>query len=275
MANDVFEDAPESIDAFDARLKDASIKLPKRMRECANFLAENYDRIAVSTVAELAQGAGVQPSAMMRFCQVMGFSGFSEMQKLFRTAYVPGLPDYDTRLKNLRETGAGSPAALLAEFVEAGRLSLENLASSVDEAALERAVAELSKANMIHIVGLRRAFPVASYLSYAFEKMQIPSMLHDGTGKLDHSHAIREGDAVIAVTFAPYSEETIDLALDAASRGLTVVGMTDTNLSPLHVPDIIALTVPEVDFGAFRAMSATLSLAITIAVAVGAQKNQL
>lgn len=275
MANDVYEDAPESIDAFDARLKDLSEKLPKRMRECAGYLAENYDRIAVSTVAELAQGAGVQPSAMMRFCQVMGFTGFSEMQKLFRMAYVPGLPDYETRLKNLRETGAGSPTALLAEFVDAGRLSLENLASSVDEQALEDAVAALSKANMIHVVGLRRAFPVASYLSYAFEKMQIPSMLHDGTGKLDHSHAIRDGDAVIAVTFAPYSEETIHLAHAAAARGLTVVGMTDTNLSPLHVPGIIALTVPEVDFGAFRAMSATLSLAITIAVAVGAQKNQL
>ena len=265
--------APDSIEEFQTRLRDVSDGLPKRMRECAEFLAENYDRIAVSTVAEMAESAGVQPSAMMRFCQVLGFSGFSEMQKLFRTAYTPSLPDYETRLSNLRENDAGSPSALLAEFVEAGRLSLENLTANIDEAGLDAAVALLAKADMIHVVGLRRAFPVASYLTYAFEKMQIPAMLHDGTGKLDHSYAIRKGDAVIAVTFAPYTAETIDFAQAAVDKGIPVLGLTDTHLSPLHTDGIHALTVPEVDFGAFRALSATLSLAITIAVAVGAQKN--
>lgn len=267
-------EAPQSIDAFQARLRDVSDGLPKRMRECAEYLAENSERIAVSTVAEMASGAGVQPSAMMRFCQIMGFSGFSEMQKLFRTAFVPGLPDYETRLANLREHGAASPSALLAEFVDAGRSSLENLASNVDSEALDRAVDALAVSKMIHVVGLRRAFPVASYLTYAFEKMQIPAMLHDGTGKLDHRHAMRAGDAVIAVTFSPYSEETIEFALDARARGLTVVAITDTNLSPLHLDGVLPLSVSEVDFGAFRALSATLSLAITLAVAVGSQKSR-
>jgi hypothetical protein len=41
----------------------------------------------------------------------------------------------------------------------------------------------------------------------------------------------------------------------------------------LHVDDILALSVSEVDVGAFRALSATLSLAITLAVAVGAARG--
>lgn len=265
--------APTDIEAFDQRLREISPDLPKRMRECAAYLAENSDRIAVSTVAELAAGARVQPSAMMRFCQLMGFKGFSEMQRLFRTAYAPGLPDYGTRLANLRNRGADSPSALLAEFVDAGRLSLENLVSSIDSRVLDEAVATLSRANMIHVIGLRRAFPVASYLIYAFEKMRIAAMQHDGTGKLDHRFALRDGDALLAVSFSPYSRETIELAVAAADRGLPVVGITDTGLSPLHVPGVLALPVSEVDFGAFRALSATLSLAITLAVAVGAQKS--
>ncbi len=51
----------------------------------------------MSTVAEMAEAAGVQPSAFMRFCQIMGFSGYSEMQRLFRESYVGGWPDYSTR----------------------------------------------------------------------------------------------------------------------------------------------------------------------------------
>jgi len=266
--------APASVEEFRDRLAAISDDLPKRLRQCAEHVAAHSDRIAVSTVADLAAGADVPPSALMRFCQIMGFSGFSEMQKLFRDAYTPGWPDYTTRLKNLKDNGAGSPAALLAEFVEAGRLSLEALAKSVDEAALSQAVAVLAAAETVHVIGLRRAFPVATYLAYVFEKMSVPAMLHDGVGKLDHRFALRQGDAVLAITFAPYSEETLALAADARGRGLPVVALTDRLTSPLAKQADAILTVSEVDFGAFRSLSATIAMAISLAVAVGSARGE-
>lgn len=265
--------APTSVDEFRDRLATITTDLPRRLRQCADFIAAHSDRIAVSTVAELAAGADVPPSALMRFCQIMGFSGFSEMQKLFREAYAPGWPDYSTRLRNLKDGGAGSPTALLAEFVEAGRLSLEALAKTVDEAALAEAVRLLAKAGTVHIVGYRRAFPVASYLAYVFGKMSVPSMLHDGVGKLDHRFALRDGDAVLAITFAPYGEETLALAQEARDRGLIVVGITDRLTSPLARMADSIVTVPEVDFGAFRSLSATIALALSLAVAVGSARD--
>ncbi|OYU39019.1 MAG: RpiR family transcriptional regulator [Pseudorhodobacter sp. PARRP1] len=264
---------PATIEEFRERLAAISDGLPRRLRQCADHIAANIDRIAVSTVAELAAGADVPPSALMRFCQILGYSGFSEMQKLFRDAYAPGFPDYSTRLENLKQTGAGTPSALLGEFIEAGRLSLEALAKSADEAGLARAVKLLAAADTLHVIGLRRAYPVASYLAYVFDKMAVPAMLHEGTGKLDHRHALRPGDAVLAITFAPYSEETIALATDARARGLPVVALTDRVNSPLARTSDAILTVPEVDFGAFRSLSATLALAIALAVAVGSARG--
>jgi DNA-binding MurR/RpiR family transcriptional regulator len=264
---------PASVEEFRARLALVMDSLPRRLRQCADFIAANTDRIAVSTVAELASGAEVPPSALMRFCQILGFSGFSEMQRLFREAYSPGWPDYATRLKNLKEGSGGQPAALLAEFVEAGRLSLEALAKSLDEAALAKAVALLAAAETVHVVGLRRAFPVASYLAYVFDKMQVPAMLHDGVGKLDHRFALRPGDALLAITFAPYSEETLALAGEARARGLPVVALTDRLTSPLARHASAVLTVAEVDFGAFRSLSATIAMAISLAVAVGSARG--
>ncbi len=265
--------APATVDEFRARLAEVIDDLPRRLRQCAEYIAANTDRIAVSTVAELAAGADVPPSALMRFCQILGFSGFSEMQRLFREAYSPGWPDYSTRLKNLKEEGAGSPAALLAEFIEAGRLSLEALAKSADEVALAQAVTLLAAAQTVHVVGLRRAFPVATYLVYVFEKMSVPAMLHDSVGRLDHRFALRPGDAVIAITFAPYSEETIALAQDAKARGLPVVALTDRMASPIVRYSDSVITVPEVDFGAFRSLSATIAMAISLAVAVGSARG--
>ena len=267
--------APATVEEFRVRLDEVSASLPRRLRQCAEFIATNADRIAVSTVAELAAGAEVPPSALMRFCQILGFSGFSEMQRLFREAYNPGWPDYATRLKNLKSDGAGSPSALLAEFIEAGRLSLEALANAVDEGALAQAVDLLAAAETVHVVGLRRAFPVASYLAYVFEKMSVPAMLHDGVGRLDHRFALRPGDAVLAITFAPYSEETLTLAQDARVRGLRVVALTDGLSSPLARHADAVLTVPEVDFGAFRSLSATIAMAMSLAVAVGSARDGL
>lgn len=267
------EAAPLTIEQFHDRLAELSEKLPRRLRQCADYISAFSDRIAVSTVAELAAGAEVPASALMRFCQVMGFSGFSEMQRLFREAYSPGWPDYSTRLNNLKAEGSGSPAALLAEFIEASRLSLEALAKTADEAALTQAVAVLARAETVHVIGLRRAFPVASYLAYVFEKMSVSAMLHDGVGKLDHRFALRSGDALLAITFAPYSEETIALARDARDRGLPVVALTDRLTSPLARYADTVLTVQEVDFGAFRSLSATIAVAISVAVAVGSARG--
>lgn len=265
--------APKTMEEFQSRLVEITEGSPKRLRQCADFVARNTDRIAVSTVADLSAAAGVQPSAFMRFCQLMGFSGYSQMQRMFRDTYAQRWPDYTTRLHNLRAAGDETPSALLAEFVEAGRASLENLANSVDSAALEQAITRLSSAPMIHIVGLARAFPVATYLAYALEKMSIPALLHDKVGHLDHRHAIRPDDVLIAVTFSPYSPETMDLAAYAHAQGSEIVAITDALNNPLHRLGATVLMVSEVDVGAFRALSATLSLAITLAVAVGTRRD--
>lgn len=264
---------PGSIEEFQARLVEVSEGLPKRLRQCADYIGLNTDRIAVSTVAELSAAAGVQPSAFMRFCQLMGFSGFSEMQRMFRDTYMDRWPDYPTRLEKLRASGGDSPAALLAEFIEAGRASLQNLASGVDAAMMERAVTALAGAGTIHLIGMRRALPIAAYLSYTLEKMGVPAMLHDGVGGLDMRHALRPGDALIAITFAPYTRTTIDLARHAHDQGLPVVAITDAMNSPLNRIGATSLLVSEVDVGMFRTLSASLTLALTLAVAIGTRRT--
>lgn len=263
---------PESVDALIERISQRRKDLPKRLLQCADYVAQNADEIAFSTVAELGVSAGVQPSAIMRFCQVMGFAGYSEMQKLFRQDIQPKRPDYNERIQNLRDDGADSPLAILAEFIDAGRQSLEHLSATVNPSSLEQAVDVLSKAELIHIVGLRRAYPVASYLSYALEKLNTPSMLHAASGMLTHAEALRSGDVLIAITFAPYSPETIALADHAARSGLPVVLISDTPSLPLESTSFVHLLVSEIDFGAFRSLSASLSLAISLAVAVGARR---
>jgi DNA-binding MurR/RpiR family transcriptional regulator len=236
-------------------------------------VAQNLGSIALSTVAEVARAADVPPSAVMRFCQIMGFSGYAEMQRLFRRALTKAPPDYATRLQNLKAEGPGHPATLVAEFVEAGRLSIEGLARDLDEIKLDQAVSFLSQARMIHLAGFRRSFPVAAYLAYVCDKLGVPAMLHDGVAGLTHGAALQPGDALLAITFAPYSDETLALARHARAAGLPVVILTDPPATPLSDLADTILTVTEVDFGAFRSLSATIALALALAVAVATRRE--
>ncbi len=265
--------APATRAEFDERLFALSDSLPKRLRQCADHIAANPERIAVSTVAELAGGAGVPASAMMRFAQAMGFSGYSDLQRIFRAERSQPRPDYDSRLASLRQRGAGSAPALLAEFMEAGRTSLEGLAKTIDTGQLDHAVALLARAQMVHLMGLRRAFPVAAYLAYTLDKMGLAAILHDSVGSLSARHALRPGDVAVAISFAPYSAETLGFAEAAHARGLPVVAITDPGLSPLRRLDPVLLTVAEADFGAFRPLAATMTLATALAVAAGAARG--
>jgi DNA-binding MurR/RpiR family transcriptional regulator len=263
---------PETLDSLFEALGARAEGLPKRLRQCADYVAHNPDRVAVSTVAEVAAAAGVQPSAVMRFCQEFGYTGFSHMQRLFRDEYARKWPDYATRLRNLQASGS-RPEALLAEFVEAGRNSLERLMGTVDPATLSEAVAVLAAAPVVHLVGYRRAFPVASYIAYALDKMGVPALLHTAVGQLPSIHALRPGDAVIAITFAPYSAETVSFVETARAGGHAVVAITDSPSGPLQRHGVLPLLVSEVDVGSFRALSATFALAITLAVALGTRRG--
>jgi DNA-binding MurR/RpiR family transcriptional regulator len=267
------QNPPLTVEEFRDRLIRLSGQLPRRLQQCADHIAAHTDMIALSTVAQVAKSAGVPPSAMMRFCQIMGFSGYAEMQRLFRDALSRATPDYATRLASLQAAGTGQPATLVAEFVEAGRQSMEVLARDLNEASLNQAVTKLSQARIIHLVGFRRSFPVAAYLAYVFDKLAVPAILHDGVAGLASRSTLGPDDALLAITFAPYSDETLALAALARGMGMPVIFLTDPPETHLAAIGDTILTVREIDFGAFRSLSATIALALSLAVAVAARRE--
>lgn len=260
---------PESVSQLLDRLDRIEEALPKRLRQCADFLRANLDLVAVSTVAELAEAAQVAPSAFMRFCHALGFSGYSGMQALFRVEYTQRRPDYAARLQELRDKGATDAARLMVDFAEAGHKSLSYAAQNLDPGLLQRIVERMLEAGTIHIIGRRRALAVASYMSYLLDKMEQPCLLHAGVGGMEFAHAIRPGDLLFAITFAPFSPETLALAERAHKVGASVVLLTDSAECPAAGLAGAVAVVREIEVGSFRVPTASLTLITALAVALG------
>ncbi len=255
-------------------------QLPKRLVQAAEFALMHPQDIAFGTIAEVARAAQVQPSALVRFAQALGYAGFSDLQAVFRAHARERWPDYRERLKALRNApssnGTGDRlAALLTGFAEASALSATRMRDTVDLADLERAVAVLAAARTIHLIGARRSFPAAAGLAYALRKLGVACQLLDQTGGPvpELADLIPTDDAVLAISFTPYAPVTLDLATRTAQRGVPVVAVTDSVFSPLAQVATVWLEVAEADHAAFRLLAGTFALAMTLAIAVAERRE--
>ena len=251
--------------------------LSRRLRQLAEFALHHPNDMALETVAVIADRAAVQPSTLIRFAKAFGFDGFSDMQRVFRTRLTERVPSYGDRIRALRRTAQPSggdlstAAGVLRHFAEAGIHALEHLRDELPPADLEAAVDLLAGANIVHIMGQRRAFPVASYLAYSLSHLERRICLIDGVGGLMSLQAqnMMAGDVLIAASFRPYSPDTVLVAETAMERGVPVIAITDGPLSPLNPVARIALEVEDAQVEAFRSLSATMCLALSLVVAMG------
>src|SRR5690554_6767310 len=182
----ILDSAPRDFAALRALIVARVPSLPRRLTQVASYALDNPDEIAFGTAAGVAQNSGVQPSTLVRFSQALGYQGFSDLQEVFRARLRERVPSYDERLAQLREHGiGGSPARLLLEgFAEAASRSVEEFRARAEPAALEAAVGMLAAAETIYLVGLRRSFPITSYMAYAMGKLGIRNILVDGLAGL-------------------------------------------------------------------------------------------
>jgi DNA-binding MurR/RpiR family transcriptional regulator len=269
--------APRDFAALKMQIVERAASLPKRLSQIAAFSLDHPDDIAFGTVASIADQARVQPSSLVRFAQAMGYQGFSELQDVFRARLRERVLNYEERIAQLREHAhAASKAHILFEgFSDAAQKSLKDLKERIDPAVLDRAVAKLAQARIIYLVGLRRSFPIACYMAYAFGKLGVRHVLIDSIGGMAPEEMSFAGteDAVLAASFTPYASETLNLVARAAQRNVPVIAITDSAFSPLARDAEIWFEVAEANFEGFRSLSASMALAMTLTVAVAEKRG--
>jgi DNA-binding MurR/RpiR family transcriptional regulator len=270
-------DIPADFETLKDRLIQIKSDLPKRLQQVAAFALDNPQEMALGTASSIAARAEVQASTLVRFAQAIGFAGFSDLQAVFRSHLRDRWPDYSERMKALHATAmdSGDPTHLLAGFADSANASLTRLRQTIVRADLDRATDLLSAAEMIYLIGQRRAFSVTHYLAYALAQLGVRATLVDNVGSLGIEQAANatRDDALIAVSFAPYTPFTVDMTRRARAKGTPIVVITDSPLSPLAGLADVRFEIAESDFGSFRSLAATFCLAITLAVALAEKRE--
>lgn len=259
-------------------LKDAITRaypdMSKQLQRIARFALEKPHDLALGTVAAVAEQTEVQPSAMIRFANALGYRGFSDMQQVFRGHLVERSSSYRERIDHLRRqqlNGQRAPAGVLHQLVTDSVAELGALEESIRETHLKAAVKLLAAAERIHVLAQRRAFPVAGYLAYALGQLELRTHLLDGAGGMlrENLRSIGERDALLVASFRNYSPEVVEAAQACGKRGVPVIAITDSPLSPLVGPARVCFQLADDSTRPFRSLVGPLCLAQALVMSTG------
>ncbi|HLJ71624.1 MAG TPA: MurR/RpiR family transcriptional regulator [Roseiarcus sp.] len=257
---------PESYEELRAVLSSGTMRLPTKLRQVAIYLWQHPTVVALGNVTEVARQAGVQPSTLVRFAQTFGYTGFSDLQEVFKTYLSGGWRDKSASGSD----SGGESARLIDGFVKSSTASLSRVRDRLDMIGFEAVAEALAKAELIYILGSKRAFTVSSYMSLALSKLGVRNIAVDNVGAaaFEHLRCATETDAVLAISFTPYNSITPELAASAAERGVPMVSITDSAFSPLVPLSKAYIEVVEEDFSGFKSLAATLAVAMALVLRV-------
>ena len=147
---------PGSYEELRAVLSSGTARLPKKLRQVAIHLWQHPTAVALGTVTSVAGEAGVQPSTLVRFAQAFGYSGFSDLQEVFKAHLADGR---SARAATDWEGASSSEAARLVDgFIGSSATSLAGVRDRLDLAQFEVMSETLAAADLIYIIGSKRAF---------------------------------------------------------------------------------------------------------------------
>lgn len=249
------------------------VHMPRRLRTIADALIEEPGEFAILSITEVAERLEVSPSAIVRFAQSLGFSGFTPLQKMLRRGLVEGT-SYRDRARGLGWGGQGGRSDIdyvLRAFAAANIRAIQEAEDTIDGAALGDVVAALRAARLIGVVGQKRAFPLASYLFYGLARLELDAILLDGAGGMleRQAAALSERDALVAISFAPYAPAVREVSVQAADRGVRVLAITDAADSPLVALAHRSILVAEANLNDIRSIAVTSTVIQAVFVALG------
>ena len=268
---------PHDLAEFLNMIRDRYDDLSDRLQRIARHILDEPNDLAFETLAVAAKRSTVQPSTIVRFAQAFGFSGASPMQRLVREGLLreDRSLGYAERIRQHRYSVSGDvegPRQLLSEFVEGNILALQNLNHALGPREHSKAIDLLERAGTVFVAGFRRSFPVATYLAYLLAQTDKRTVLVDGLAglQMQQIRALDANDVIVAISFAPYSAETVGL-VETAKGHCPVIAITDSVIGPIAKDASLVLQVRESEVRGFRSLAASMCLAQSLAIGLAAR----
>jgi RpiR family carbohydrate utilization transcriptional regulator len=225
------------------------------MRERAESLSQGQQQVAAVMLADpdfavranvdaLARRARVSPPSIVRFCRALGFAGLRE----FKLNLAHSLAIGTTTLHRALAPG-DNMQTVTHKVLQGAASALANLEQHIVPAVVERAVAQIAKAQRIDCfaVGNTSMF-MASDAQARFSRLGLTSNFYfDAHLQLVSAATMTRNDVVLAISHVgrmPFLLESVGVAKE---QGATIIAITQPHTPLAELADIVLPIVVPAD----------------------------
>lgn len=198
---------------------------------------------ALSTTEELAAQMGVDRATIIRFCRLLGYSGFVELRDAIRSE----MPRFLTATEKLRaqlsskQTTSTSVEGVFAQDIR----NIEAARTLTNSEAFETAARVIATSDRTVVIAAGMSSPVGWTLAHLLRV--VGRSVHFSEAEVTTAAELSRIDSqtsVVAVGFWRYVLSTVRLFSFAGQRTQRTIAITDSQISPLARVGASALLVP-------------------------------
>jgi DNA-binding MurR/RpiR family transcriptional regulator len=248
--------------------------LSPKQRRLARYLIDHEDVVAFASTSQIAEQTGTSAATVVRFCQMLGYEGYPDLQAAVRSQ----LPQYLTAVQKLtaRITDGNLTEHLPAQIAQVNVNNIQKTMSQVSDSVLADAVSAIIRARHVRIFGNGLSAAAAISAEYALSMLGIAvrACTDGGVSQLMEVSRLTDQDLVIVISVWRYLRNTVEAAEAARAAGATCIAITDSPVAPVATfADHVFITDIE---GAVhsRSLSGILSLIDLFSAAIVVERPQ-
>jgi len=251
--------------------------LSPQLQTAARYMLDRPDDVALLSMREQARRAGVPAATMTRLAKRLGLDGYDDVRSLYAGAVRNGTLGFAGKAgEQVAVQKLRGDKALAADMVQSLSRQIGRLAEPATLQRLADAAERLHRARRIYCLGLRSCHAAAWHFHYMLSLLGDATVMLDdagGTG-LDAIRGAGPRDVLFAASVEPYASATIEGARYAAARGVPVVAVTDSEVSPLAQIATATILVSADSPSFFHTMTPLLAVSEILAALVAGRSGR-
>ncbi len=248
-------------------------RLSKGQKLIAQYILNNYDKVAFMTACKLGETVGVSESTVVRFATTLGYSGYPKLQDALQELIKNKLTTVQ-RVDMANEYSDDS--TILKKVLKSDIDNIKDTLDCIDEKHFEEAANKLLKARKIYILGMRSSFTIAQYLGFYLDIIldNVHIIRTDMGDAFEQTVKMNKDDVLIAISFPRYSKKSYQIVEHAKEKGAHIIAITDSKFAPVAslAKDVLLVKSNMASF--VDSLVPAFSVANALIVAVGMKEKE-
>jgi DNA-binding MurR/RpiR family transcriptional regulator len=252
-------------------------EMSAQLQAAARYVLDRPRDVALLSMREQAREAGVQPATMTRLAQRLGLEGYDAVRELYAEAIRNGDLGFAGKVGvQVAHQKLKGERALAVEMIKSLGSQIASIAGSGSLDSLVAASELLASARRVYCLGLRSSHSIAWHVHYVLSLLGDRTVLLDAIAGVggDPIRAATAKDVLLVASVLPYTRATVELTRYVASRGVPIVAITDSEVSPIAqvARHVILVTTESPSF--FHTMTPAFVIAEILAALVAGRGGE-